>query len=63
MRHPEYRAKETRVIAQAVVDQRSRDDLLKCAIEYEDLARQATVQQSEALANKVTSGRPVYVSR
>jgi hypothetical protein len=59
MRHPEYylgRADEARRMAQATVDPKARDDLIKCAMEYEDLAKQATVKKSEELANRVKLG-------
>jgi hypothetical protein len=66
VRHPEYylgRADEARVIAQTAVDQKARDVLIKCAEEYEDLAKQAIVQKSEELADKVKLGRPFHISR
>jgi hypothetical protein len=66
MRHPEYylgRADEARKMAQATVDPKARDVLIKCAEEYEGLAKQATVQKSEELANRVKFGRPIYDSK
>jgi hypothetical protein len=66
MRHPEYylgRADEARLIARAAVDPKARDDLIKCAMEYEDLAKQATVQKSAELANRVKHGRLVHISK
>jgi hypothetical protein len=66
VRHPEYylgRADEARVIAQTAVDQKARDVLIKCAEEYEDLAKQAIVQKSEELPDKVKLGRPFHISR
>jgi hypothetical protein len=66
MRHPESylgRADEARTIARAAVDPNARDVLIKCAEEYEDLAKQATVQKSEELADKIKFRRPVYLSK
>jgi hypothetical protein len=56
----------------AVNEPRADDVVAMCAVgagmiqraaEYEDLAKLATVQKSEALANKVRFGRPVHISR
>ena len=58
MRQPEYylgRADETRVIADAALDPKARDELIKIAAEYDDLAKLATTQQSEHLAGAVKS--------
>jgi hypothetical protein len=47
MRHPEFyygRAEEARSLAQATIDPETRKILIQRAAEYEDLARQATVQ-------------------
>jgi hypothetical protein len=66
MRHPEYylgRADEARIMAQATVDPKARDVLIKRAEEYEDLAKQATVQKSAELANRVKRGRLVHISK
>jgi hypothetical protein len=56
MRHPEYyagRAEEARVLAEDVVNAVARKTLLQCASEYDDLAKLATVEQSERLAKVV----------
>jgi hypothetical protein len=66
MRHPEYylgRADEARTMAQATMDPKARDVLIKRAEEYEDLAKQATVQKSAELANRVKLGRLVHISK
>jgi hypothetical protein len=66
MRHPEFyygRAEEARIIAQATTDAEARETLIQRATEYEDLAKLATAQKSEELANKVKFGRPVHISR
>jgi hypothetical protein len=66
MHHPAYyygRAEEARTIAQATIDPEGRKTLIQRAAEYEDLAKLATVQKSETLANKVKFGRPVHISR
>ena len=66
MRHPEFyygRAEEARIIAQATIDPEARKTLIQRAAEYEDLAKLATAQKSEELANKVKFGRPVHISR
>jgi hypothetical protein len=65
MRHPEYYlgcADEARAIARATVDPKARDVLIKCAEEYEGLARQVTVQKSEELVDRVKLRKPVYVT-
>jgi hypothetical protein len=66
MRHPEYylgRAEETWIIAQATVDANARQTLIECAVEYEDLARLATLQMSEELAHKVKVAKPIHIAR
>jgi hypothetical protein len=66
MRHPEFyygRAEEARIIAQATIDPDGRKTLIQRAVENEDLAKLATAQKSEELANKVKFGRPVHISR
>jgi len=66
MRHPEFyygRAEEARIIAQATIDPEARKTLIQRAAEYEDLAKLATTQKSEELADKVKFGRPVHISR
>jgi hypothetical protein len=66
MRHPEFyygRAEEARIIAQATIDPEARQTLIQRAVENEDLAKLATAQKSEELANKVKFGRPVHISR
>ena len=66
MRHPEFyygRAEEARSLAQATIDPETRKILIQRAAEYEDLAKFATAQKSEELANKVKFGRPVHISR
>jgi hypothetical protein len=66
MRHPEFyygRAEEARIIAQATIDPEARKTLIQRAAEYEDLAKLATAQKSEELANKVKFGRPAHISR
>ena len=66
MRHPEFyygRAEEARIIAQATIDPEARKTLIQRAAENEDLAKLATAQKSEELANKVKFGRPVRISR
>ena len=66
MRHPEFyygRAEEARIIAQATIDPEARKTLIQRAAENEDLAKLATAQKSEELANKVKFGRPVHISR
>jgi hypothetical protein len=66
MRHPEFyygRAEEARIIAQATIDPEARKTLIQRAVENEDLAKLATAQKSEELANKVKFGRPVHISR
>jgi hypothetical protein len=66
VRHPEYylgRADEARLIARATVDPKDRDVLIQSAKEYEDLAKQATVQKSEELAYRVKLGRSAYFSK
>ena len=65
MRHPEYylgRADEARIMAQATVDPKARDVLIKRAEEYEDLAKQATVKKSAELADRVKLRRLVHIS-
>jgi hypothetical protein len=47
-------------MAQTTVDPIARDVLIKCAEEHEGLAKQATVQKSEELADRVKFGRPIY---
>ena len=47
MRHPEYylgRADEARTMAHATVDPKARDVLIRCAEDYEGIARQASVR-------------------
>jgi hypothetical protein len=64
MRHPEFyygRAEEARIMAKATIDPESRKTLIQRAAEYEDLAKLATTQKSEELANKVKCGRPVHI--
>jgi hypothetical protein len=66
MRHPEFYygcAEEARIIAKAAIDPEARKTLVQRAAEYEDLAKLATTQKSEELANKVKFGRPVHISR
>jgi hypothetical protein len=66
MRHPEFyygRAEEARIVAQATIDPEARKTLIQRAAENEDLAKLATAQKSEELANKVKFGRPVRISR
>ena len=66
MRHPEFyygRAEEARSLAQATIDPETRKILIQRAAEYEDLAKLATTQKSEELADKVKVGRPVHISR
>lgn len=66
MRHPEFyygRAEEARIIAQATIDPEARKTLIQRAAENEDLAKLATAQKSEELANKVKFGRAVRISR
>lgn len=66
MRHPEFyygRAEEARIIAQATIDPEARKTLIQRAAEYEDLAKLATAQKSEELANKVKFGRTAHISR
>jgi hypothetical protein len=66
MRHPEFyygRAEEARITTQATIDPEARKTLIQHAAEYEDLAKLATAQKSEELANKVKFGRPAHISR
>jgi hypothetical protein len=66
MRHPEFyygRAEEARMIAQATIDLEARKTLIQRAAEYEDLAKLATAQKSEELANKVKFARPPQIAR
>jgi hypothetical protein len=66
MRHPEFyygRAEEARIIAQATIDPEARKTLIQRAAENEDVAKLATAQKSEELANEVKFGRPVRISR
>jgi hypothetical protein len=66
MRRPEFyygRAEEARSLAQATIDPETRKILIQCAAEYEGLAKRATVQKSEELADKVKFARPVHISR
>jgi hypothetical protein len=66
MRHPEFYygcAEEARIIAKAAIDPEARKTLIQRAAEYEDLAKLATTQKSEELADKVKFGRPVHISR
>ena len=66
MRHPEFyygRAEEAQIIAQATIDPEARKTLIQRAAENEDLAKLATAQKSEELANKVKFGRAVRISR
>ena len=66
MRHPEFyygRAEEARMIAQTTIDPETRKTLIQRAAEYEALAKLATAQKSEELANKIEFGRPLNISR
>jgi len=66
MRHPEYylgRADESRVIAEAARDPKARDELIKIAAQFDDLAKLATTQQSERLAEAVRLKEPVVIRR
>jgi hypothetical protein len=66
MRHPEYyrgRADETRVVAEAALNPKARDELNKVAAEYDDLAKLATTQQSERLAEAVKLKGPIVIRR
>ena len=66
MRHPEFyygRAEEARSLAQDTIHRETRKTLIQRAVENEDLAKLATAQKSEELANKVKFGRPVHISR
>jgi hypothetical protein len=66
MRHPEYylgRADETRVISEAARDPKARDELIKIAAQFDDLAKLATTQQSERLAEAVRLKEPVVIRR
>ena len=66
MRHPEFyygRAEEARIIAQTTIDPEARKTLIQRAAEYEALAKLATAQKSEELANKIKFGRSLNISR
>ncbi len=66
MRHPEFyygRPEEARMIAQTTIDPETRKTLIQRAAEYEALAKLATAQKSEELANKIKFGRPLNISR
>ena len=66
MRHPEYyfgRAEEARVIAEAARDPKARHELIRIAAEYDDLAKLATTQQSERLAEAVRLREPIVARR
>jgi len=66
MRYPEFYygcAEEARIIAKAAIDPEARKTLIQRAAEYEDLAKLATAQKSEELANKVKFARPPQIAR
>ena len=67
MRHPEFyygRAEEApHMIALTTIDPEARKTLIQRAAEYEALAKLATAQKSEELANKIKFGRPLNISR
>ena len=60
MRQPEYylgRADETRVIADAALDPKARDELIKIAAEYDDLAKQANTLPERSNRSSLRSDR------
>jgi hypothetical protein len=66
MRHPEFyygRAEEARSLAQDTIDPETRKILIQRAVENEDLAKLATAQKSQELANKVKFARPPQIAR